>query len=461
MQFRAVFSYLALLNYSLLGLWLCFFPKLSAQDSSANKDLLPKFPASFNQAQVSFVVQELGMPNFTLSYDADKKLMPASNLKILTTYLSLKYLPDTLTGFYYKSNQDTLYILPTGDPTLLHPAFSRASLLYFFTKLNNKIKYISLNSRAWQAEPFGKGWIWDDYPYYFMAESSVMPFYSNLINFRLNKTSNKKNRPSFTITPFLYSSTPLKIDFSKLKKLGRYYTIARAPHQNLFFIEREKSPFIQAYVPIITNNTEFAEKVLNKLTGRKILLSKQEITLDNTWQAFRSQNRNLVLHHMMTNSDNFVAEQLLLMISRQKLGYMHRDSIIEYLYSKELKPLFGTDTAVWVDGSGLSVYNRFSARQINTLLGKTYALLGNMRKIGTIYGHANNGTLKDYFPSYEAVLFAKTGSMSHTFCLSGFFLGSKSQKWYSFSLLINNLIMPASKIKRQVEKYLSQVIQML
>lgn len=416
---------------------------------------------SFEQAQLSLVIQELGATNPLHSINADKKLMPASNLKILTTYLALKYLPDTLIGFYYKTQQDTLYILPTGDPTLLHPAFSRVALINFFAKLSSKTKYISLNTHLWRTNPLGKGWIWDDYPYYFMAENSIMPFYANLINFRLKKPSRKKGHPTFKITPYLYSSTPLNIDLHKLQKLGNYYTISREYHQNKFFIEQAKTPFRQTSVPIITNNTEFSEKILNKLSGKKILISTQNITLDNSWQSFHSQKRNEVLYHMMTNSDNFVAEQLLLMISAQELGYMHRDSITQYLYTKDLKPLFQQDTAVWIDASGLSIYNRFSARQINTILTKTYNLSGSMNKIAKIYGRANNGTLKDYFTKYETNFFAKTGSMSHTFCLSGFFYAPKSKKWYSFSLLINNIILPLPKIKATIEKYLDKIIQEL
>lgn len=416
---------------------------------------------SFEQANIGLVIQELGASKPVRILNADKKLMPASNLKILTTYLALKYLPDTLIGFYYKAKQDTLYLLPTGDPTLLHPAFSKSSLLHFFNKINNQIKYISLNSHAWRARPLGKGWIWDDYSDYFMPENSLMPFYSNLINFRLNNHSSKKGHPNIQITPYLYSGTPLNINFHKLQKLGNYYTITRDLHQNKFFIKKEKRPFKQTYVPIITNNTEFTERVLNKLSGRKILISTEKISIDSSWQKFPSQSRDEVVYHMMTNSDNFIAEQLLLMISNQELGYMNRDSIIKYLYAKELKNLFLEDTAVWIDGSGLSVYNRFSAHQINTILNKTYIIKGSMKKIAKIYGKANNGTLKDYFANYEDNLFAKTGSMSHTFCLSGFFLAAKSQKWHSFSLLINNIILPTPKIKRHVEKYLNGIIQQL
>ena len=70
----------------------------------------------------------------------------------------------------------------------------------------------------------------------------------------------------------------------------------------------------------------------------------------------------------MHNSDNFFAEQTLLMTSFKKLGYMSDEEIIKNVLSNELKDL--PQKPRWVDGSGLSRYNLFSPQDFVFILNK-------------------------------------------------------------------------------------------
>ena len=60
---------------------------------------------------------------FLYNYNSDKYFTPASNTKILTCYAAMKYLKHILPAAKYYENDTAIYLIPTGDPTLLHPDF--------------------------------------------------------------------------------------------------------------------------------------------------------------------------------------------------------------------------------------------------------------------------------------------------------------------------------------------------
>jgi len=55
---------------------------------------------------------------------SDYYYTPASNTKILATYVGLQFLGDSIPGWKMAENTDTLFLFPQGDPSFLHPEFS-------------------------------------------------------------------------------------------------------------------------------------------------------------------------------------------------------------------------------------------------------------------------------------------------------------------------------------------------
>ena len=79
-------------------------------------------------------------------------------------------------------------------------------------------------------------------------------------------------------------------------------------------------------------------------------------------------NADTVYKHMLQPSDNFIAEQLLLVCSSAKFNMLNADSVIAYSKAHYLNDL--PDAPQWVDGSGLSRFNLFTPRSIVALLCK-------------------------------------------------------------------------------------------
>ena len=68
----------------------------------------------------------------------------------------------------------------------------------------------------------------------------------------------------------------------------------------------------------------------------------------------------------------------------------------------------------------------------------------------------NEGTLKDYYVKDRGFIYAKTGSMSNHFSLSGL-LVTKKNKTLVFSILVGDFIGNSTEVKRTIEAFLEDI----
>jgi D-alanyl-D-alanine carboxypeptidase/D-alanyl-D-alanine-endopeptidase (penicillin-binding protein 4) len=158
---------------------------------------------------------------------------------------------------------------------------------------------------------------------------------------------------------------------------------------------------------------------------------------------------------MMHRSDNFFAEQTLLMVSNEQLGVMNDEKIIDTLLKNDFKGL--PQKAKWVDGSGLSRYNLITPQDfvwVLTQMKKEF----KWERITNILPTGNEGTLKNYYKNLEGKIFAKTGTLSNQVALSGYLI-TKQNKTLIFSVLVNNHQATATAIRRGVEQFLTTVYE--
>ena len=134
--------------------------------------------SSLQSAHVGICVLDETANTFLYNYQSEKYFVPASNTKIFSLYAGMKYLGDSLIGIRYLERDTDILILPTGDPTLLHPDFPQQPVIDF---LKWKKRNIYISGANWQEEPLGRGWSWDDYNDDYMVERSPMPVYGNVI----------------------------------------------------------------------------------------------------------------------------------------------------------------------------------------------------------------------------------------------------------------------------------------
>lgn len=155
----------------------------------------------------------------------------------------------------------------------------------------------------------------------------------------------------------------------------------------------------------------------------------------------------------MHRSDNFFAEQTLIMVSNEHLGYMNDEKIIDTLLKSDLKDV--PQKPKWVDGSGLSRYNLFTPQSFVYILNKMKNEFG-WERLKNILPTGGTGTLSSYYKKDSGFIYAKTGTLSNNCALSGYLI-TKKGKLLVFSVLANNYQTGATPVRKAVEIFLQGI----
>lgn len=422
---------------------------------AARKDVLKAAP--LQTAHIGISIYDPASGKYLYNYQGDKYFVPASNTKIPTCYAAMKYLGDSLVGLRYIKENDYLKLYPAGDPTFLHPGFSQQPVMNFLKAVTHKIYLADRQENRFSK--YGNGWSWNDYSEAYMAERSAFPFYGNVFTFTFDKNDSLIVVPDFRnitngMSVFNHDGSVLK---SRLKKeLPRGFTISRLMNINLFTLEKSGNLFRQQDVPIY-DPYSFLPFYLNELLGEKFSASTK-ISAGNTTnvkklQSVHSQPTDSMLAPMMHRSDNFFAEQSLLMVSNEMLGYMNDEVIIDTLLKTDFSDL--PQKPRWADGSGLSRYNLFTPQDFVMILKKMKNEFG-MERVKTILPTGGEGTISSYYKKDAGYIYGKTGTLSGVVAFSGF-LYTKKGKLLIFSTLVNNHRASATDVRRAVEQFLTAV----
>ncbi|MFT4155948.1 D-alanyl-D-alanine carboxypeptidase/D-alanyl-D-alanine-endopeptidase [Parafilimonas sp.] len=398
--------------------------------------------AAIKNAHAGVCIFDASANRYIYNYQGDHYFMPASNTKLFSCYAALKHLDDSIIGLRYYETPDSLFLLPSGDPTLLYRDFTVNPVLDF---LKTNAKPVSVSDAFWKENAWGLGWSWDDYPYYYMAERSPMPIYGNVAHTIFTYDSITQ-QIHFVQTPDVTGGTSYKLN-TELKSPS----VIRMINADSFNIEYplQNSNWTDE-VPFITNGLSTAAKLLgNKSWTIHNILP----TSYSNYKKLHSQPLDSMLKPMMYRSDNFYAEQTLLMVSNELLGYMNDAAIIDTLLKTDYKDL--PQKPDWIDGSGLSHYNLFTPEDFITLLIKMKNEFG-LERIHNILPKGNTGTLEGLYVKIGDRIFGKTGTINGVVALSGY-LTCKSGRLLIFSVLVNNHTGRAQAVRKAIEQMLMSV----
>lgn len=449
---RSIFN----IRYSIfLAGFLLVFASCSTQrqiSKAANTALFQD--STVQHAHVGISLYDPSTKKYLYSHNAQKYFVPASNTKLFSCYAALKYLGDSLPGIKYWENDTALYLVPTGDPSLLHTDFKKNPVIDFLQKTKKSVYIIDSN---WKETALGSGWSWNDYNDNYMAERSALPVYGNTIHWVQEIAEGVSNEAQEDQTPSIYSIPEInwKVRFNAGIQRKAFF-VQRNRDENVFMITEGKEKKKEQDVPFVTYGLQSALELLPDTIGKQITYlaeltkkQKQPVKLSTVY----SQPVDSLLQPMMYRSDNFYAEQSLLMVSQVKLGEMNDGKLIDTLLKTDLRDL--PQKPRWVDGSGLSRYNLFSPNDFVTLLQKMQQEFG-MKRLQAILPTGGKGTLSNLYKQDSNYIFAKTGTLSGVVALSGY-LYTKKNKLLIFSVLINNHTGSAGAIRRGVETFLNGI----
>ncbi|MEO5683408.1 MAG: D-alanyl-D-alanine carboxypeptidase/D-alanyl-D-alanine-endopeptidase [Chitinophagaceae bacterium] len=408
--------------------------------------------ADLQKAHIGISIYEPATGKYWYNYQGDKFFTPASNTKIFSCYAGMKYLGDSLAGINYAENNKDIFIQATGDPSLLHPDYKTQPVIDFLQHITGKHIYIVNNN--WQEHAWGRGWSWDDYNDDYMAERSALPVYGNTIKFVQTQTMEAfeelSNKPQTTI--YTQPEINWKLNFNS-DTGSSYFSVKRALAENIFTITEGKEKNKEVYIPFATGGLTAALELLKDTIGKEIQTASKLAVAGLRFKTIASQPTDSILSPMMHRSDNFFAEQILLMVSNKLLGVMSDEIIIDTLLKTVLKDL--PQKPGWADGSGLSRFNLFTPQDFVWILNKMKNEFP-WKRISNIFPTGNEGTLTNYYTGDSSFIYAKTGSLTGVIALSGY-LTTKKNKALIFSVLINNHQAAGRTVRRAVEKYLQSI----
>lgn len=363
-------------------------------------------------------------------WNAGKYFTPASNMKVFTLYAGMKVLPDRIPTLKYKVRSDTLHVLGTGDPTALHPVLRDTTAVSFMKTFSHLVLYTeNFLDQAW-----GTGWAWNDFDRGYMPPRSSLPIYGNVVRVT-------RNGSDLEVVPSLFRDS-----VSAEKKPFR-----RSPDKNQFYYSLSLPDTVA--IPLRLDPS-LTGKLWEKATGIPVT-TNGKIPPEGPWQVLPGMASDSLYREVMTVSDNFLAEQLMLMVSASlgdSLSFPRaRDHILE-TYLKEMPT-----PPRWVDGSGLSRYNLCSPESLVYLLLELYREIPEEHLFALMAQGGGEGTLKEWYTDQEEpYLFGKTGSLSNNHNLCGY-LKTRSGKVLAFSFMNNHFRKPSRIVKSRMQRILNWV----
>lgn len=414
------------LKYLFLGF---IFLLIGCKSTQVSKKITKQLSSNFFENQFTGLLVYDPASNDTLfNFNADKYFTPASNTKIFTLYSGLQYLPERIPAFKYSVEKDTLTVLGTGDPSFLHSYFQDSTALKVFKKFE-KINLILNNL---QDEKYGPGWAWEDYDTYFSPERSSFPMYGNVlvINFENG-----------------LKISPKKLENSVEPKTSKY---SRKYHSNHFYYQPKNNKTKE--IPMVIDSLLIAELWDDLLPGKVNVNSYSTKKMEHTAYGIRSDS---LYKRMMQESDNFLAEQILILASSTLSDTLNSSTIRKEILKNRLNDL--KQQPRWVDGSGLSRYNLFTPISFVQVLTKLYTDIPKERLFNFFPVGGEIGTLKNrYAGSPNPYVYAKSGTVGNNYSLSGYLI-TKSDKVLIFSFMNNHFTTSTNDVRKRMQSILELI----
>ena len=357
-----------------------------------------------------------------INENGNKYFTPVSNTKLFTFYTAYRTFKDSVTALKYKRTTDSLIVLGTADPSLEY-IFEGNKTLEF---LRNSKQEVFLVDATISDDKYGDGWSWDDYPYYYMPERNLFPIYGNVVNI-------SKNGSDLSVTPrFFEKNFTINDSITKRREIGG---------NNFHVLNKEEIK--ERKIPFQTSNQLVAD-LLSKEIDKKVVLIKYNNTSD--FRELKSVKYDSLYTEMLVESDNFIAEQLLLQVGNEVDSAYNVKTAIKYSLENYLSDI--PQKPRWVDGSGLSRFNLFTPESLVYLLKKMYTEIPKEKLLAYFPVGGESGTLENYYKNETPYIYAKSGTLSNNYNLSGYLI-TKKGKVLIFSYMNNHY--QGSSVERKKE----------
>jgi D-alanyl-D-alanine carboxypeptidase/D-alanyl-D-alanine-endopeptidase (penicillin-binding protein 4) len=445
---------------------LLIFSIISIDSIFSQPDLIP--------AHAGMYVLNLENDNVVYAYNSQKLMIPASNMKIITSaaamyLLDTQYRYTTRLGVRGEVKGSTLHgdvvVIGGGDPQL-----SLESLQKFVATLHGiGIKEITgdiiLVDDYFVDERLPMGWSRHYFDASYAPEISALSVNHNCVNVKIEATT-VGDYAKVTIEPKTEYVTFINKMITRANDDS--VIIYRTEDENVIYVDggiaegRKRDIEVALKDPAMFAGTYFKEKI-------------HEANISFNGHIIKGNNRDManvltiidsvvsepllnIIKETNTESDNLSAEILLKTLGTH---YYYDGSFLSGLSKvKQFLRLCGIDTSVvsvW-DGSGLSRHNLISPYYLALVLRFMYHS-HFYEDFYESFPTPGDGTLEDRFADFVYPIRAKTGTLHAVSCLSGYVRIQETD--YCFSIMFNNFTCRRRKIEKIQEDILSALVTSL
>lgn len=399
----------------------------------------------FDRSTTGFVLYDPDADSVLHNRDGHRFFTPASNMKLFTLYGALRTLPEMLPTLKYTVQNDTIYFRGTGDPTFLNPEFDHQTA-YEFLRVRDEVPVYY--DAHFTDQFFGSGWPWDWHSAAYAPEKTPFPIYGNMMRLQAQQVALIMLNEDQPVKPAIFEQYIENLGWDGpqselVKRELRNNTILYQPRSDTVRQERN--------IPFMYSKNLMVDLLSDTLATAVHQTERKDIEFVNTFYAGNSRE---AYKRMMLQSDNFIAEQLLLMISDDQFGEMNTEKAIQHILDEHMD--FLPDPVRWSDGSGLTRYNLTTPMSIIQLINRIRVEYGEEFLLSMLPAGGGDGTLRGWFRTPEGVdpyVYAKTGTLRNNTSLSGVIF-TDSGKRYIFSFLNNNYVASNNAMRAEMERAL-------
>ena len=428
-------------------------------------------------AQWGIDVRSIDRNEKLFSLNADKLMMPASNMKILTLATAAEVLgwDAQMTTTLEASGpvedgvlRGDLFIRGGGDPTINTRDGAGSAVFSSWIGALREAGIKSIDGRivgddqAFDDETIGAGWAWDYLQYGYAAPVGALQYNEDVAE--------------LVVSPSATAGEPAIVRLSAgsgFTLLNRAVTAAPGSAETIDYKRHIDMPVLEVTgtipaagqsvtraVAVVNPTVFFAQALKDALIAQGVSVSGEAVDLDDVAAEMNSRAERRIIASttsaplrtmatvLMKVSQNVYAETFLKAVGRAQGGLgttaAGREAVRATLASWGIPET----SYVMSDGSGLSRYNYVSAAAIASILEHMYKDAKHREPlVATLPIAGKDGTISTRMrrTRAEGNAVAKTGSIANVRSLSGF-VRTRDGEMIVFSILANDFVIPSATV---------------
>lgn len=418
---------------------------------------------------VGYDVYSLDRDKTIASSREDITFVPASVMKLLVTSTAVSLLPEDLhipTEAYLKGNltdsgelQGDVVLKGYGDPVLTVKKLDQLAEALADHGVQSVQGNIVVDDHYFSGNRLGKGWMWDDEPYYYSPQIDALSVNDNTVDVKMKPTTTGE-KPDVSVTP---APDYVKVvnQAKTVEGRGMNLSVDRKRGTNEMVVsgtigEDYGSSYEDTFTidkPSLFTGTVFRDQLkkhdISFAADSKIKKGKADSEAEPVANV-NSPNLDNMLRTMDKESSNFIAEMMTKQMGAKKGDEGTTAAGIKVIGDFVHNELGVDNNFVQKDGSGLTRLDHISSHDYIQLLKAMDHSPARDRFLSFLPVAGVDGTLAGRMkgtPAEDNVT-AKTGSMSGVNSLVGYVTGKNGER-FAFSILINGIYKVAYSTKLQ------------